>query len=544
VKKDTAWCICPSGFRTTDDGLGCVSNVPDDAGASDAGASDAGVSDAGVSDAGASDAGARDAGVPSLEYHLTFDEEFNDTTDFVATDAGPAPGRRWATTDFYGVRGPNVLESQYFADPNGVPQGVTLAPYDAFLATTGVLAIAAQPTPVGVYSGGALHVSGQLTTAHRYTQRYGYYELRARLPRGLGLWSRFWLLNDDGAWPGQGEYDIFEVLGKSTGVVHQTTHYTDVNGVKSADGFSATSIDPLDGQFHTYGFLWGPTQVEWYVDGTKTLTQSNRVDIPMYALIDLAIGGNDPSATWAGNPDSTTPWPARMEVESFRIYSNDPSLPSVTPDPGYSASVLPAGLVVVAGSPSPPLPTGWSAGPIGTPDLPGSSTWNPSTGEWMLKGAGYGYQCQFASTSLPGDGVVSATVQALTAINSNDDRAGVALRAGLQEVEPEVSLVYMISSNVPSVVRRVVLLSRGNGPTTELAAVTTTETHVSLRLERHGNTVTGSYSTNAGAGWTVVGSTQSTGLTGALRAGLVVGGNGNNYHRLSRGIFTDVSVSN
>jgi beta-glucanase (GH16 family) len=481
-----------------------------------------------------------DAGGP-WEYHLTFDDEFNDTNDFVSRDGGHVPGARWGTADFNGVRTvPADRQGQYFCDPNTTTQ----TPYNAFLATNGSLKIAARPTPPNVYSSGMPYVSGQIASAHRFTQRYGYFELRARLPRGMGLWSRYWLLPDDGAWPGQGEYDIFEVLGKRTGIVNQTTHFTDDAGVNQAEGFEYKGIDPVDGAFHTYGLLWLPDRVEWYVDQQKTLTQINRVDIPMYVLIDLAVGGSDPGALWAGNPDSTTPWPSIMEVDSFRIYSNDRGLPSVTPDPGYSPSTLPPGLAVVAGSPHPALPTGWTAGPIGTPDLPGTTTWNPDTGEWMLKGAGYGFQCQFASTSLAADGSVAATVESVTEMAENDDRAGVAMRGSLQEVQPELSLVFMAShpANQPAS-RRVVLISRGNGATTELASATIPHAPVSLRLVRTGNTFTGSYSTNGGTSWTVVGSTQNSGLTGAVRAGLVVGGNQNSYHRLSRASFSDVSVT-
>ena len=73
------------------------------------------------------------------------------------------------------------------------------------------------------------------------------------------MWSRFWLLTDDGNWPG--EYDIFEVLGKETNAVHQTTHYKTATNPHLADGAKYTGINPVDGQFHTYGFLWTKTSV-------------------------------------------------------------------------------------------------------------------------------------------------------------------------------------------------------------------------------------------------------------------------------------------
>jgi beta-glucanase (GH16 family) len=315
----------------------------------------------------------------AADYHLTFDDEFNRFNS-----------SRWQTTDFFGMRNNGGdYQAQWFADPTFVPQGSIQKPYSAFSSTNGILTIRAQPTPANTYSGATAnsraqpYVSGQITTAHKFTQRYGYYELRAKLPPGKGLWSRFWLLTDDGDWPG--EYDICEVLGKDKpGKVRQTTHYKDANKPHGIDGCAYAGIVPTDGQFHIYGFLWGPKSVTWYVDGVATLKQINRINIPMYILLDLAVG-NDPGNTFPGNPDDTTPWPANMEMDYIRVYSNDPSLPSVTPDAGYKPSVLPEGNQVVTTPTTAKLPDGWTSGDIGSPDVNGSSTWNPITGEWMVK---------------------------------------------------------------------------------------------------------------------------------------------------------------
>ena len=468
---------------------------------------------------------------PSTQYHLTFDDEFNAFTS-----------SRWQTSDFWGMRNNGGdYQAQWFADPIYVPQGDTRSPYNAFQVSNNVLSIIAKPTPPNTYSGPSNlpYVSGQLTSAHLFTQRYGYYELRAKLPPGKGLWSRFWLLTDDGVWPG--EYDIFEVLGKETGQVHQTTHYRDSNNVNQAPGATYTGILPTDGQFHTYGFLWTATGVSWYVDQQLTLTQVNRVTIPMYVLIDLAVG-NDPGNLWPGNPDGKTPWPAGMQIDYYRVYSNDPSLPSVSPDPGYVASTLPNGLTVVPAPTVGPLPPGWLVTGIGAPTLRGSATWNPTNGEWMVKGAGYGNQEEFAGRPLSADGAVSATVTSLTRINGNDDRGGVAIRSSTDSNAPEISLVYSTSANSPTNRTRVVLISRGSLPTTELASTNVTGAPITLRLTRSGNVFTGSYSADGGNTWVVVGTTQNTQLTGAALAGLVVGGNQNNYLRLSRGLFTTVTV--
>ena len=158
----------------------------------------------------------------AASYHLTFDDEFNSYNS-----------SRWQTADFYGMRNNGGdFQGQWFCDPTYSPSGYTA--YNPFIASgSGTLIIRAQPTNgTSYYSGGLSgssaqpYVSGQLTTAHKFTQRYGYFELKAKLPPGKGLWSRYWFLTDDGAWPG--EYDAFEVrmneLSKGTIQLTDTTN--------------------------------------------------------------------------------------------------------------------------------------------------------------------------------------------------------------------------------------------------------------------------------------------------------------------------------
>src|SRR5947207_1952728 len=57
--------------------------------------------------------------------------------------------------------------------------------------------------------------------------KYGRIEARMQIPRGQGLWPAFWMLGDDIAtvgWPGCGEVDIMENIGKEPARVHGTIH--------------------------------------------------------------------------------------------------------------------------------------------------------------------------------------------------------------------------------------------------------------------------------------------------------------------------------
>ena len=487
----------------------------------------------------------------SAHYRLTFNDEFNSGFN----------KDRWISTDFHGIRNNSGdYQAQWFSDPDATHNG--FSSYNPFIqGPDGSLSIQADRTPVGTYSQGLPYVSGMMSTAHKYTQRYGYYELRAKLPAGAGFWSRFWLLTDNGAWPG--EYDVFEVLGRDnspdptnyfTYQVRQTTHFWDRLTAHGIDGSQYRGINPFDGNYHTYGFLWKPDSVTWYVDGVATLSQANRINIPMYVILDLAVGTD---SNWPGKVDDSTPFPSKMEMDYFRIYSNDPSLPAVTPDAGYvPSSLLPAEVVLDHDGSTSPLPDGWSAADVGQPDAPGSTTWNPITGEWILKGAGNTIatsgQCQFARTTLSGDGAVIASVCGVTEVAANDVRAGVTIRAHGNPGSAEVSLYYKASIPWPSLEYSTTLTlqsrdSNGGSITEESIDVSdipaaSRVSPVTLSLTRSGTTITAAYSMNGGETWIPVGKPLSVSMSGPLLAGIAVGGNQNSYRKPARAFFDNVTV--
>ena len=45
------------------------------------------------------------------------------------------------------------------------------------------------------------YISGMLTTQNSFAQKYGYFEIRSKIPVGVAVWPAFWMLADDGGWP-------------------------------------------------------------------------------------------------------------------------------------------------------------------------------------------------------------------------------------------------------------------------------------------------------------------------------------------------------
>src|SRR3989442_3945191 len=60
------------------------------------------------------------------------------------------------------------------------------------------------------------YTSSRLRTRLKGDWKYGRFDIRAKLPRGRGMWPAIWLLPTDeayGGWPNSGEIDIMELIG-------------------------------------------------------------------------------------------------------------------------------------------------------------------------------------------------------------------------------------------------------------------------------------------------------------------------------------------
>lgn len=78
-----------------------------------------------------------------------------------------------------------------------------------------------------------LYESGKITTKQKVEFQYGTIEVRAKLPLGGGLWPAIWMLGNDidtNTWPGCGEIDMMEYVGKEPGVIHTSLHTPDSFG--------------------------------------------------------------------------------------------------------------------------------------------------------------------------------------------------------------------------------------------------------------------------------------------------------------------------
>ena len=86
------------------------------------------------------------------------------------------------------------------------------------------------------------YTSARLKTQGKFSQAYGRFEARVKIPRGQGIWPAFWMLGNDidkPGWPDCGEIDIMENIGKEPTLVHGTIHgpgYSGANGIGGSYG--------------------------------------------------------------------------------------------------------------------------------------------------------------------------------------------------------------------------------------------------------------------------------------------------------------------
>ncbi len=180
--------------------------------------------------------------------------------------------------------------------------------------------------PKGVRSN---YTSARLDTAGRFSQKYGRFEARIKLPTGRGLWPAFWLLGDNfktAGWPRCGEIDIMENIGSEPRINHGSMHGPGYSGSNALTGIYTLPSGRFSDAFHIFAVEWEPARVRFYVDGNlyETRTPSDIpgkqwvFDHPFLVILNVAVGGNMP-----GFPGASTVLPQRMLVDYVRVYSRE-----------------------------------------------------------------------------------------------------------------------------------------------------------------------------------------------------------------------------
>jgi beta-glucanase (GH16 family) len=127
-------------------------------------------------------------------------------------------------------------------------------------------------------------------------------------------------------WPDCGEIDIMEHIGREASKVYGTVHGPGYSGAGGIGGSLVLSNGVVvSDDFHLFSIEWETTRIRWFMDN-RLYFAVTPADLPAgaqwvfdrdhFLLLNVAVGGN-----WPGNPDATTTFPQRMEVDYVRVYA-------------------------------------------------------------------------------------------------------------------------------------------------------------------------------------------------------------------------------
>ena len=206
---------------------------------------------------------------------------------------------------------------------NGEQQYYANARTQNSVVSDGTLKIIARkevPPAVGD-SGGQQYTSARLITRDKKLFTYGFFEVRAKLPCGLGTWPAIWLLGTpDGQWPKYGEIDIMEQKGFSTADKKVVSGYLHHPG---GDPGNETTVADACTSFHNYQLTWTADKIVIGVDDRTYFEYVNPKDGnfsnwpyngPQYLILNVAMGGTLGGAIPSGFVSD------QMEVDYVRVY--------------------------------------------------------------------------------------------------------------------------------------------------------------------------------------------------------------------------------
>src|SRR5271156_104630 len=246
-------------------------------------------------------------------YTVTFNQDFTTMNTLSVSSIGPitSNGPTWIAHTPYNGDWVN------FENPSG--------PFNPFNVGNGYLTIRAQAIN-GVYYGGLLSsVDGN---GSGFSQKYGYFEISAKMPTGPGSWVAFWLMSVPSLLNRtihMDEVDIAEQYGVPVSTLFSTLHLWDASSTWAQLWYTQNlSTQPsMTTGFNTYGVDIQSDFITFYYNRQRIWQVPNAIpgytdqfNQPMYIMLDSAYGGG-----YSGNNVSNLlTHPQDLQVQHVRVW--------------------------------------------------------------------------------------------------------------------------------------------------------------------------------------------------------------------------------
>ncbi len=213
--------------------------------------------------------------------------------------------------------------------------------------------------------GGFPYTSARMKSQGLFSQTYGKFEFRAKLPQGVGFWPALWMMGTNIAsvgWPACGEMDVMESNGSYPNQAQGTLHYSDA----SNNHLQQTRIYSFPGDyvtnFHTYAVEWSTNLIRWVIDGvaiqawtswsSSTGPYPAPYNKPFFILMNMAIGGSYLGFPTDAQINSGTVFPGEMQVDYVRVYQDVPATGPPAQVTGLTASATASAVYLGWNTPS------------------------------------------------------------------------------------------------------------------------------------------------------------------------------------------------
>lgn len=179
----------------------------------------------------------------------------------------------------------------------------------------------------------AAYTSGSIETLGKASWQYGRVEVRAKLPKGKGIWPAIWMMGDNimtAGYPECGEIDVMEYVGHTPHRAWGTIHMQRKDAPRDQVVSRGDSIlldkegEEPEETFHVYALEWTKDFLKIFVDDHLILdfqrseeeakTPEWPFDQKCYIKLNTALGGS-----WGGEVAEGT-CPTDFQIDYVRVY--------------------------------------------------------------------------------------------------------------------------------------------------------------------------------------------------------------------------------